>query len=231
MHDHGRLSPFVPGRIWTLRVPLSFYGIPMGARMTVVRMRGGSLWLHSPVRLTRELAAELAALGPVQFVIAPNRLHHLHVADYVRAYPEAQLYGSPGLPKKRPDLPFQGVLENEPEPEWIDEIDQVPIGGSSYLDEVVFLDREAGVLIVADLLECATREDPWLYRWAARLAGTYGKPGLTRDQRFLLRDRAAARASIERILRWPFDRIVMAHGPLIEFGGKALFREAFDWLT
>ncbi|MHA1538193.1 MAG: hypothetical protein ACTSUD_11610 [Alphaproteobacteria bacterium] len=36
---------------------------------------------------------------------------------------------------------------------------------------------------------------------------------------------------LERILGWDFERIVLAHGHLIERGGKAVFAEAMRWLT
>jgi hypothetical protein len=45
------------------------------------------------------------------------------------------------------------------------------------------------------------------------------------------RDKAAARASLERILSWDFDRILLCHGPIVESGGKAVFREAYSFLS
>lgn len=230
MDDRGRLTELVAGLVWTRSEPLEFFGLPIGARMTVVRLAGGRLFIHSPTALSAELQADLERLGTVELIVAPNRLHHLWVSDYARAYPGASIYASAALPRKRPDIAFHGVLEEQAEPEWSDEIDQVPFRGSAYLDEVVFYVAPARTLIVSDLLMCTTREDPWRMRWVARLLGTYGVPALPRDQRWLIRDRKAARASIERMLGWDFDRIVMAHGPLVDLGGKELFRRAFDWL-
>jgi hypothetical protein len=45
-----------------------------------------------------------------------------------------------------------------------------------------------------------------------------------------MKDRAAARASIERILEWDFDRIVISHGEVTERDGKRQFQQAFAWL-
>ena len=45
-----------------------------------------------------------------------------------------------------------------------------------------------------------------------------------------LRDKAAARASLERLLSWDFEKIVLAHGRLIQKGGKAALRDAFSFL-
>ena len=36
--------------------------------------------------------------------------------------------------------------------------------------------------------------------------------------------------SLERILAWEFDRIILSHGDVVERGGKTAFRRAFAWL-
>lgn len=46
----------------------------------------------------------------------------------------------------------------------------------------------------------------------------------------LIRDRPAARQSFERILAWDFDRVVIAHGEVLETGGPAALRAGYDWL-
>lgn len=114
-----------PDRRWIAEMPLRFYGVEVGARMSVCRLSGEAdgLWVHSPIRLTGELKQELDTLGPVRFVVSPNKLHHLFVADYVAAYPEARIYASPGLPEKRPDLGFHGVLGDTPELGWVRDLD------------------------------------------------------------------------------------------------------------
>src|SRR5438128_6384746 len=42
----------------------------------------------------------------VQAMVAPNKLHHLFVAEYITSYPRAGVYAAPSLSKKRPDLCF-----------------------------------------------------------------------------------------------------------------------------
>lgn len=46
----------------------------------------------------------------------------------------------------------------------------------------------------------------------------------------LFRNKAAARASLERILSWDFDRIILAHGHVVETGGKETLRSAYAFL-
>lgn len=226
------LVPFVPDRMWTAWRPLRFYGIEMGTRMTVLRLGDGSLWVHSPIAPEPDLAAELEALGPVRFVVAPSRLHHLYLRSFADRFPGARLYGSPRLPEKRRDLAFDAVLGDEPDPAWGGELDACALRGHPYLDEVVFLDRPSRTLIVADLCEEGSAEWPLGSRVLARIGGIYERHAPPRDVKLLFRlgDRRAAGRSLARILAWDFDRLVLAHGRLIEAGARELLRRAFAFL-
>lgn len=224
----GVLVPFVPGRLWTCWRPLRFYGIAMGTRMTVCRFRSGALWVHSPVAPDEALVAALRELGPVRWVVAPNRLHHVWAADFARALPDAEVHVSAGLPARRPDLRHDGVLGDAPAPGWADELDQTCVTGQRWLDEAVFLDRAARTLILTDLCEEGHPGWPPLSRLAARLGGVWQRHAPPRDMRFLLRRRPAdTRRLVERILAWDFDRLIVAHGRLVESGAKELIRRAF----
>ena len=55
-------------------------GLQFPVRMTVIRLADGRLWLHSPIELDDELDAELAALGEVAHLVAPNHQHFLYAA-------------------------------------------------------------------------------------------------------------------------------------------------------
>jgi hypothetical protein len=46
----------------------------------------------------------------------------------------------------------------------------------------------------------------------------------------MMKDRAAVRASIDRILAWDFDRIIVGHGNNIEAHGREVLRDAFSFL-
>jgi len=48
--------------------------------------------------------------------------------------------------------------------------------------------------------------------------------------RYLNRDRPAARATVDTLLKWDFQRVIMAHGHIVEQDGARLFREAYTWL-
>ena len=82
--------------LWVATRPLPLVVGDIGTRMTVIRLRDGSLFLHSPVKLDAETRAALDAIGPVRAVVAPSLVHHFYVGDYGTAYPQATLYAAPG---------------------------------------------------------------------------------------------------------------------------------------
>jgi hypothetical protein len=63
-----------------------------------------------------------------------------------------------------------------------------------------------------------------------KLFRSYGRFGPSKLDPLLIRDREAARDSLERILAWDFDRVVVAHGDVLENGGHAALREGYAWL-
>jgi hypothetical protein len=227
------LKELIPDRLWVREMPLRLFGAELGTRMSVVRLsgEGSGLWLHSPVALDRSLREELDALGRVRFVVCPNRGHHMFAGDYFAAYPDVTIYAAPGLSEKRPDLPFEGVLGDRPEAGWAEDLEQTVFRGDRVLREVVFCHRESGTLIVADLVQTYDPASPPFTRFVKRLNGIHRRPGPFLPFRLGFRDKAAAQASLERVLSWDFDRIVLCHGPIVESGGKAVLREAFSFLS
>jgi hypothetical protein len=83
--------------LWVATRPLPLWVGDVGTRMTVIRLRSGDLFLHSPVSLDPALRDELDRTGRVRWVVGPSKVHHFFLGDYVRAWPEAELCGAPGL--------------------------------------------------------------------------------------------------------------------------------------
>ena len=216
--------------LWVEERSQRFYGLEVGARMTVMRLEDGSLLLHSPVSLDPQLRSELDALGAVRYAVAPNRFHHLYAGEVAKAYPEARLWVAPGVERKRPDLEFVGVLGDEAPEEWHDEVGQIFFRGRPFENEVTFLHRPSRTLVLCDLAFNFGPHAPPATRVLMKLVGGYGRFGPTRLDPILIRDRPAARQSFERILAWDFDRVVIAHGEVLEAGGPDALRVGYDWL-
>lgn len=206
------LRPLAEG-LWqvegALRAP---GGVRLPLQMTVIRLASGGLALHSPVPLRPSVGAEIAALGPVEHILCPNRFHHLHAGTALARWPTARLHGAPGLASKRPDLAFDSELGATPDAALAEVLDQAPVAGAPILNEIVWMHKPSRTLITTDLLFHLREPMPWQTRLVTRLTGTHDRLAQSQWWRFYTRDRAAFRSSLEVILAWKFEHATMAHG-------------------
>jgi len=217
-------------QLWVGDRPLRLAVGDIGTRTTVVRLADGGLFVHSPARLDPETQQALEALGPVRAVVAPSKAHHLFAGDYQHAYPDARLFGAPGLPEKRQDLRFDEVLSDEPPAAWRGQLEQHLFRGAAFLNEVVFFHPATRTLVLTDLAFNVPRDRVAGARLFYRLVGAAGRFGPHRLVRLMIRDRKAARDSVATILGWDFDRVIVTHGEVLETGGHAAFAAAFAFL-
>jgi hypothetical protein len=215
--------------LWVAAAPQNFMGMHLGTRMTIVKRPDGGAIVHSPIALCDALRGEVEAIGPVVAVIAPNAYHHLYAGEWAAAYPEARLVGPKALEKKRPDLKLSAFLEDEPDVAWAGTLSQVRVLGT-LLKETVFFHAPSRTLVSSDLLENFATSPHWPTRMYLKVSGIHGKPGVGRLLRLMYRDRDQVRASIERVLAWDFDRIVLAHGDLVAERGPQVVSESYSWL-
>lgn len=226
--EGNRFEDFVLGQIWTLRVPFRFLGLQIGTRMTVIKLSNRKLFVHSPVGLNDEIRRQFDELGKVGYVVSPNNLHHLFIGEYFEAYPDARIYASPGLREKRKDLSFDWVLKNDPDPEWIEDLNQILFLGHPTMREVIFFHRHSHTLIVADLIMNFQEDTSPLTKLVVKCFGMYQRPTPPIDLKPSELEKAQVRLSVKKILEWDFDKIVLAHGQSILKDGKRIFKEAFD---
>lgn len=215
--------------LWVEARPLRFLGVETGTRMTVVRLGSGGLFVHSPVALDDATRAAIDALGSVEAIVAPSRFHHLYVGEWMRAFPDAVVAACPGLDRKRPDIAWQRVLGDEPEPEWRGALEQVYFGARPMENEVVFHHRASRTLICCDAIFNLRRHPSRLTRAVAIMLGNH-RPGATYLERVLIRDRPSAKTQLERMLAWDPERIVLAHGDIVDTDGRQVLERAYAWL-
>lgn len=226
------LKPVAPD-LWVIDGPaIRFYGLPFSTRATVVRLENGDLWVHSPTLMTEPLRAELAALGPVRHLVAPNWIHYAHVAAWQAAFPDATSWAAPGVRDRAAShgmrIRFDHDLGAEAEPPWQGQIDQMIVEGSRLHREAVFFHRASRTLILTDLIE--NFEPPklrWWMRPLVRLAGIAHPNGhMPPDMRASF-DKAQLAASVRRMLDWNPERVILAHGAWYRDSGAAELRRAF----
>jgi glyoxylase-like metal-dependent hydrolase (beta-lactamase superfamily II) len=206
-------------------------GLELGARSCVIRLGDGSALVHAPGPGTASLAREIEAIGPVRALIAPNLLHHMYLAECARAFPAARVFAAPGLREKLPELRVDEVLGEKPPEPWRGELDQLVVRGAPTMNEVVFLHRSSRTLLCLDLCFNVRRSKSLFTRLFMRANGAWDRFGPSRLFRYtMLRDARAMRESVDRILAWDFDRVCVAHGDVLESGGREALRESFAWL-
>ena len=210
-------------------------GFAYPTRMAVARLPDGTLWLWSPVAPTPALFDAVSALGQPGWIVAPNTLHHVHVAAWKARFPAARIAAAPGFarghqPGKPVDFAIDTPLDRLPEA-WRGTFDMVVLN-NRLMTEVVFFHRPSGTAIFTDLLQ--NMPPDWYRGWrrvVARLDRmTEPEPTVPRKFRINFPDRAATRSALDTILGWPVERVLMAHGTPVATGGRALVRRAFDWL-
>jgi len=187
--------------VWQIAGPsLRFIGgVKVPSRSTVVRLGSGELLVYSPI-------AEMPgvdALGRVAHILEPSKLHDRFVAAATERWPAAALH--------RRELALADPA-----------IEAIKIDGVPKLDETVVFHRPSGTLVVADFVFNMTAEN-LRSRFAFALTGVGGnRVAQSREWKWARKDRAAARASVERVLAWPIQRIAFCHGESVAMDASAL---------
>jgi len=206
--------------LWLLAYPLTILGLDIRRNVTVIRLASGELVIHSTGPFTAEDQAAVAALGPVGWM-ADAMLDHDTFASRGRA-------SFPGCPYLAPQG-FSAASEPLlPAPAaWAGQIEVLKIEGAPSFSEHVFWHRPSRTLIVADLV-FNFEAPPFFAKLLLGAAITSGaRPGMSRRFLHAVTDRAALSASLERMMQWDFDRVVVGHGDVIRTGAREKLRRLF----
>ncbi len=211
---------------------VSFYGFPYPTRMAAIRLSTGGIWVWSPVALTDELINSVNAIGPVSYIVSPNKIHHLFMAEWADRWPEAKMYAPPDLAERVPHLRFDEELDDEANPEWSADIDQVIFRGSLFMEEVVFFHRESCTAIICDLIQ--RHPEASVSGWKGmlmKLDSLVGERGSTpREWRASFLRRSKARSAREKLLAWKPERLLIAHGTCAQSDATRIIRNALRWM-
>lgn len=225
--------------VWIVDGPVIRFGMfglkmPFPTRMTVVRL-GDDLFIHSPIALMPELAADIAGLGRPRWIIGPNRIHYWWLPEWHEAWPDATVYLAPRIREQaRGRIDFDAAeLDSDHGYPWDADIATLPVTGS-FMTEVEFFHHASRTLVLTDFIENFEKHKlgSWFQRWLTRLGGAQDPDGqMPRDMRMTyLRQRPQLQAAIEQMIAWNPQRIILAHGRWYPRDGAAELRRAFRWL-
>jgi hypothetical protein len=217
----AHLKEYVKDQIWILEYPVRCCGIDLFARTTIMQLDGGALIVHDPCKIDDVIKSEIDSLGVVKYIIAPGSYHHLFVTDFQEKYPSAETYLCPGLEQKRPDIKFDWILGNKPDPRWGGALEQVLIQGTRYIWEVAFFHRPSKTLILVDLIEnigddYRHKADLLLQFWWRYIFRMWNNPKAAPEYQIGWGNKNLVKRGLNKILGWDAERAIIAHGENIE---------------
>ena len=219
--------------IWIVDGPdVRFAGIHMPTRMTVARLKTGGLWVHSPIKFSAELNASISRLGTVEVLVAPNKFHHLYLADWMSTWPKAQAFATEQLVSKKAQIKFTGQLSEVAPKIYTSDIAQTIFRGNRVFEEAVFFHRASQTLIMTDLLlNVHTDQQSWISRVYAKFDQVaFPNGGVPRMLRASMKNRAIAKNAVRQMLAWNPKKLVFCHGELFSGNGVEVILEKFGWL-
>jgi hypothetical protein len=247
MQEHQRNATYPPlntlktvaNDVWIVDGPIIRFGMPwpkmsFPTRMTVIRLSGRRLFVHSPTPLVPELRRQVEAIGAPCWIIGPNRIHYWWIPEWKAGFPDAHVYLAPRIREQAGSHIDFDALTLDPAVgyPWDAEITTLLVAGR-YLTEAVFFHHESRTLVLADLIEnFEPHKVGRVMRWLSWLGGVRDPDGqMPRDLRVTFAGRKdELRAAVQQMLSWKPERIILAHGRWYERNGAAELRRAFRWL-
>ncbi len=228
------LQPFAKN-LWIVKGPdVRDMGVMFTTRMTVVKLSDGAIWIDSPVPVPSDTLKTITELGPVRYLVAATPRHVWRLESWHTLFPEAQLWSARSTPftLKKADLPFTGILDDVPPQGWANDFDQLAFKGNPLIEEVMFFHKESRTVILDDLIQIhpMVKGKP-IRNLLFKLEGITnpdGGVGLDIRLSFIHRDRA--RRSLEKLMSWDFDKLIIAHGDCVVKDAKPFVERAFRWL-
>src|SRR3954452_13138518 len=93
-----RIEP-IGQNIWLLRYPLSLLGVSMGRNVTVMRLGGDELIIHSTAPFMTEDVAAIKALGQPGWLVEATLFHDTFAKQGRQAFPALPYFAPEGFGK------------------------------------------------------------------------------------------------------------------------------------
>lgn len=222
-----QLTELVDGRIWASERPVWFHGVRLRARTSIIRFDDGRLLVHSPTAPTESWLKQVAALGEVSWLVVPNCFHHLGTPAAAAAFPGAKVVAPRSAAAKNAALRIDLDIHDSAFAQAVPELAVVPLEGVPFLDETLLYHRPTETLFAADAVLCADENDHWTWRFAARVTGCFKRVRVPPDVKNKVVDKDAASRSMRALQALPIQRLVVAHGAVIDETPLARLLEAW----
>jgi Domain of unknown function (DUF4336) len=216
--------------MWAHEDSMPMLGTRLALRMTIVKLSDDSLWIGTPTPHNQQLQNRIAEMGEVKYIVASSNGHNLFLEEWQSAFPEAAMYVAARIPSKRPNLKGCTLLRDLDNTPWQGDLEMLPMDGAPFFDEHMFYHGRSKTLLVTDFFQNYTGvRQKGLGNIITKLIlepiGFKGKclaPPL--KTKFAVKDKQALRASLDRLWDLDIERIVPAHGDILEQDAKQEIR-------
>lgn len=212
--------------MWVHEDSMAMFGTRLALRMTIVKLADDSLWMCTPTPHNPQLQNRVATMGELKYIVASSNGHNLFLEDWHGAFPDAAVYVAAKIPNKRPNLKSYTLLRDMDVFPWQADVETLPMDGVPLFDEHMFYHGRSKTLLVTDFIQNYTGiEQKGLGTIITKLIlepiGFKGKclaPPL--KTKLAVKDRKALRASLDRLWNLDIERVVPAHGDILEQDAK-----------
>ena len=208
------------------RIAHRYLGLALGARMTALTLPQGVV-LYSPIPMTTTIFDQIATLGEVRWIVAPNNYHHQYLNQAAQHFSRAIIYLSAGLEKKYAHLNSAAI---ETAHSISNDIRVFDMRGCSALEEILLFHKPTGTLICADFIHHLPHTDGVWTAFYAKVMGFRNKPNVSKLLKLSFKKTAKCKSIVSEILGLPVKKIMPAHGVDIESNCVEIISNAYAWM-
>lgn len=185
-------------------------------RSTYVELPNAGILISPGSCLTVE---QLRTLPKVTDILAPNLLHSAGIPLASSVFPNANIWGVPGLKKLKPSIKWAHDLSPQ---SWLfqEELALIPLMGMPKVREAVFFHKRTKSLIVTDLCFNLMAARGLGAQIILSLFGTYRQFAVSRFFAKFIEDKTAFENSLDQIFSYDFQNIVVGHGDNLKGHGR-----------
>ncbi len=185
-------------------------------RMTIVRITGQRLIIHSGIALDEPEMAKIESFGKPCFFIVPSAIHRMDVKIWKQRYPEIKIACPAAARSKVEEL----VKVDTTAPDFGDPaVHYAAVEGTAQREGALIVNGSQGTTLVLNDLIFNVRKQPGVAGFFFGLLGVTGpEPKMAKlVMRKIVHDKRALRAQLERWANLDnLKRIILSHGAVIE---------------
>jgi hypothetical protein len=194
--------------------------------MTLVRLEDGRLIIHNAIALEDELMKEVTSFGTPAAILVPNSFHRQDAKIMKDRFPDAKVYCPARATKGvRQVVPVDGSYADAPQDATVRVRHLDGVAEKEGVIEVTSKDGRTAVFCDT-LLNMATA--PLLFRFLLAPIGRLSVPNFSRW--FIVGDKRALKADLERMAAGDLKRVIPGHGNAILDGAPDALKSAASLL-